>query len=398
MTAVELLTAFRGESATRYAPFFQYSKESRIVGVEIHAFGTEDTTVRYSAKEVEKYEVNNILRITTADGFEGISGVDTFYDDGFSDEHAVKLQDVAATLIALESLDPVEVGAMLEQSQSGLSDAARSSIDIALWDLAAKKADCPLYELLGAKRTLIESYSSFPFYDSLPEYVDAVEQHAKLGYATFKFHVWGSIEEDLRLVELLKRTFADTHYRFMIDIEEKYDLEDSLRLGGQMDEKLFVWLEGPIEDEQLSQYAELRSKVATQIISDGCRCYSRELIRQGIDCDSWDAGRFDATKVGGITESLELLLIANDADLAMEIQSWGHSLSQAVNLHLALANIRTRYFEAPTPLDAFRFGMKNGIALDEGRAVAPDGAGLGIEVDWDRLPAADFYVSNYWTQ
>jgi L-alanine-DL-glutamate epimerase-like enolase superfamily enzyme len=392
MTAVELLTAFSGESAARYQPFFLYSEESRIVGVEIHAFGTQDTTVRYSAKEVEKYEVNNILRIRTADGFEGVSGVDTFYEDGFSDELAVELQDIAAALTALKSLDPVEAGETLEQSRPGLSDTARSSIDIALWDLAAQRADCPLYELLGAKRTSIEPYVSFPFYESLPEYVDAVEEHARLGYETFKFHVWGSVEQDLRLVELLKRTFADTHYQFMIDLEEKYDFEDALRFGSQMNKERFVWLEGPLEDELLEQYAELRSKVGTQIISDGCRCYSREFVRQGIAADSWDAGRFDATKVGGITEALELLLIANEAGLAMEIQSWGHSLSQAVNLHLALANERTRYFEAPTPLDAFEFGMKNGIALDRGRVVAPDGPGLGIQVDWEQLDSADFYV------
>ena len=392
MTAIELLAAFSGESATRYAPFFRYSEESSIVGVEIHAFGTENTTVRYSAQEVEKYEVNNILRITTADGFEGVSGVDTFYDDGFSDEHAVALQGVAAALVELESLDPVEVGKILEQSHPGLSDAARSSVDIALWDLAAKKADCPLHELLGAKRTAIEPYASFPFYDSLPEYIDAVEQYSKLGYTTFKFHVWGSIEEDLLLVELLKQTFANAHYRFMIDIEEKYDLEDATRLGKQMNEELFVWLEGPLEDEYLGQYAELRSRVSTQIISDGCRCYSRDFVRQGIESGSWDAGRFDATKVGGVTEALELLLIANDAGLAMEIQSWGHSLSQAVNLHLALANTRTRYFEAPTPTNAFEFGMKNGVSLSQGRVVAPDGPGLGIQVDWESLDSADFYV------
>jgi L-alanine-DL-glutamate epimerase-like enolase superfamily enzyme len=302
------------------------------------------------------------------------------------------LQSVAAALIALESLDPVEAGKILKQAQPGLSDAARSSVDIALWDLAAQKADCPLYELLGAKRTTMEPYASFPFYDSLPEYKDAVRNHAKLGYTTFKFHVWGSFEEDMRLVEMLKRTFTGSRFRFMLDLEEKYDFEDALRLGSQMDDGLFVWLEGPLEDERLEQYAKLRSKVATQIISDGCRCYSPEFVRQGIACGSWDAGRFDATKVGGVSKALELLLIANDADLAMEIQSWGHSLSQAVNLHLALANSRTRYFEAPTPIEAFEFGMRNGLSLDRGRVVAPVGPGLGIQVDWGSLDSADFYV------
>ena len=392
MTAVELLTAFSGENAKQYEPFFRFSEQTRIVSVEIHAVGTDSTTARYSGREKAKKEVNNILLITTADGFEGISGVDSFYQGRFSEEHLLETQDVAAELIALQSLDTVEVGSMLERTRPDLSDAVRSSIDIALWDLAARKADRPLYQLLGAKRESMEPYASLPFYDSLPEYVEAVYQYAKLGFTTFKFHVWGSIEEDMRLVELLQQTFADSYYRFMIDLEEKYDLEDALRLGEQMDEGLFVWLEGPIGDELLVQYGELRSRLAIQIIPDGYSIYSPEFIRQGIAAGSWDAGRFDATTVGGISKALELLMIANDAGMPMEIQSWGHSLAQAANLHLVLANERTRYFEAPMPKEAFEFGMKNGNLLDRGRVVAPEGPGLGISVDWDRLPTAEFHV------
>ena len=394
MTAVELLTAFSGESAKQYEPFFLFSEQTRIVGVEIHAVGTQSTTARYSGREQAKQEVNNILRITTADKFEGISGVDSFCEGRFSEEHLLELQDVAAELIDLKSLDPVDVGTILKRMRPDLSDAVRSSIDIALWDLSARKADRPLFELLGAKRDSMESYASLPFYDSLSEYVEAVYQYAKLGHTTFKFHVWGSVEEDVRLVELLQQTFANSHYRFMIDLEEKYDFEDALRLGEQMDEGLFVWLEGPIGDELLEQYAELRSRLAIQIVPDGYSNYSPEFIRQGIEAGSWDAGRFDATKVGGISKALELLMIANDASMSIEIQSWGHSLAQAANLHLMLANERSRYFEAPMPKEAFEFGMKNGNLLDRGRAVAPEGSGLGIDVDWDRLATADFYVSS----
>jgi L-alanine-DL-glutamate epimerase-like enolase superfamily enzyme len=57
-----------------------------------------------------------------------------------------------------------------------------------------------------------------------------------------------------------------------------------------------------------------------------------------------------------------------------------------------LANQGTRYFEAPMPKQAFEFGSKNGNLLDRGRIVAPDRPGLGIDVDWERLSLADFYV------
>jgi len=395
VNAVDLLTAFSGESAKQYEPLFRFSHDARIVSVEIHAVGMESTTARYSGGSEIWKEVNNILRITTADEFEGISGVDTYYQGAFGDEHLLELQGIAADLLALQSLDPVEVGKMLERTRPDLSDEARSSIDIALWDLAARKADRPLYEILGAKRDSIETYASLPFYDSLPEYIEAVNEYAKFGYTTFKFHVWGQIDKDSRLVELVQQTFADSAYSFMIDLEGAYGFEDAVKLGRQMDQGLFIWLEGPIDDELLEQYAELRSRLAVSIIPAGYEIYSSAFIRQGIESGSWDAGRFDATVVGGISKALELLIIANEAGLPIEIQSWGHSLAQAANLHLMLANERTRYFEASMPKEAFEFGMKNGNMLERGKVVAPEGPGLGIEIDWDRLPMADFYVHSY---
>lgn len=392
LNAVELLTTFSGERADQYEPFFQFSDETRIVCVEIHSAGTENTDARYYAGTEVWKQMNNILRITTADGFEGISGVVSEHQAEFSNEHLLELQSVTTDLLALKSLDPVEVGAMLERIRPDLSDASRANIDIALWDLAARRAGRPLYQLLGAKRDSMEPYASLPFYDSLPEYVEAVNDYAKLGYMTFKFHVWGSIEEDSKLVKLIQQTFTDSPYRFMIDLEGAYGFEDALRLGGEMDERLFIWLEGPIDDEFLEQYRELRDKLALAIIPAGYNIYSPEFIRQGIKTGAWDAGRFDATTVGGISKALELLIIANDADLSIEIQSWGHSLAQAVNLHLMLANERTEYFEASMPKDAYEFGMKNGNLLDQGQVVAPKGDGLGIEVDWDKLATADFYI------
>jgi len=392
MTAVELLTAFSGERAKRYEPAFRFSEQTRIVSVEIHAVGTESTTVRYTDEPIAWKEVNNILRITTADGYEAISGVTTNDQGAFSDKHLIELQDVTAVLLALQSLDPVEVGAILNRTRPDLSDKARSSIDIALWDLAARKVGLPLYELLGAKRHSIEPYASFPFYDSLPAYIAAVEECAKLGFKAFKFHAWGQIEKDVQLIDMIQQTFSSTTYRFMIDFEGAYAIDDALSLGRKMDQKLFAWLEGPIDDTHLEQYAKLRRKLAVPIIPAGNTIYSAKFIRQGIENQSWDAGRFDVTVIGGFSKALELMIIANGAGLPIEIQSWDHSLSQVANLHLMLANERTRYFEAPMPKEAFEFGMKNGNLLDRGRVMAPQGPGLGIEVDWDRLATADFYI------
>ena len=391
-TAIELLTAFSGNDAKRYEGAFRYSEGARITRIEIHAVGNENTTARYSGREAPWYEVNNILRLMTADGHEGVSGVDSYDQAGFSDAHLRELRDIAEDLIDLKSLDPVEVASLLEQSRPEMSNSVRSSIDIALWDLAARRINLPLHELLGTKRVSIEAYASLPFYASLPEYVDAVNEYAQLGFRAFKFHVWGTIEEDLLLVDVLQDAFEGSSYRFMMDIESVYSTGEALRLGERMDQGLFVLYEAPIDDGLLTEYAMLKARLEVAIIPGGYTYYSPEFLRRAIDADSWDAGRFDVTNVGGISTALKLMMIADNAALPIEIQSWGHSLSQAANLHLMLANERTQYFEAPMPKDAFEFGMLNGNLLHDGRAMAPSGAGLGIEVDWERLPEADFYV------
>ena len=391
-SAVELLTEFSGKDARRLEPYFQFSPGSRIVSAEIHAVGTESTSARYFASDKIWNEVNNILRLTTADGFVGVSGVGSSDQGRFSDEHLLAVQKVVSQLGEIQSLDPVAVGTTLEKTVPDLNDVVRASIDIALWDLAARRAGCPLSDLLGSKRDSIESYASLPFYDSIGQHVAAVNQSASLGFTTFKFHGWGTIEEDEQLVKRVKQEFANSDFKFMLDVEGAYGLEHALRLGEMMNDEIFAWLEGPVDDQRMDDYAELRGKLAIPIIPAGYDDYSAGFLKKGIERKAWDAGRFDVITVGGISRALELLTIANRADLPIEIQSWGHSLAQAANLHVMLANRRTRYFEAPMPKDAYDFGMQEGILLEQGKVLLPDGPGLGLSVDWEQLATADFYV------
>ncbi len=177
----------------------------------------------------------------------------------------------------------------------------------------------------------------------------------------------------------------------MVDFESTYDLDGALELGKMTDDKLFVSLEALIDDTLLEQSAKLKTELSMNIIPAGYNVYSPEYIREGIEKNSWDAGRFDITVVGGYSKALELMIIAEEGELTIDIQSWGHTLAQAANLHLMLANDRTEYFEAAMPKEAFEFGMLNGNLLKKGKVVAPDKPGIGIEVNWDLLNKADFY-------
>ena len=260
--------AFAGEAARTHAPSFEYSAERRIVGVELYAVGTDGMTARYTDEPKPWEWVNNILRIQTADGYEAVSGVATYYDTGYSDDHLRLMRTVIEDLKSLETLDPVEVRALLTTKHPGLTDEALSSIDIALWDLAARRAGLPLHRFLGSKRSSIPAYASIPFYDTVAEHLDAVDEYAQRGYEVFKLHGWGRLEADIGSSRPSSRRYAGTRYRFMGDHESAYDFEDAMTLGRRMDAGPFVWFEAPIDDSRFDQYRELRDAARHEADSD----------------------------------------------------------------------------------------------------------------------------------
>lgn len=392
--AVELLNTFTGVEKSELSSIFQFSRDKKIIDVELHAVGNHNTTAKYTDEKHPWYQVNNILKVKTIDGYEAISGVDTYNVKGFNEDHFCQLNALIPEILKLTTLDPVEVFNILTQKQNDLSNEVLASIDIMLWDLAAKKAKLPLHKLLGSRRKKIEAYASLPFYETLSEYIDVIHEYAQNGFKVYKYHVWGKLENDKRLIAAVNDNFANSEYKFMIDFENAYNFDEALEIIKFANSDLFILFEGLIQDELFEQSTKLKSYSPMMIIPAGYHHYSPDFIQKAIENDAWDAGRFDVTVIGGLSRALELMIIAEKAKLPIEIQSWGHTLSQSINLHLMLSNNRTTYFEAPMPKDNFEFGMINGNLIQDNMAILPDQPGLGIKVNWKELKSADFYRSS----
>ena len=79
------------------------------------------------------------------------------------------------------------------------------------------------------------------------------------------------------------RKFADSPYKFLIDFEFTYDLEEALKLGKMTNDKLFIAYEALIDDTLLEQSAVLKKELGMTIIPAGYNIYSAEYIREGIE-------------------------------------------------------------------------------------------------------------------
>ena len=119
---------------------------------------------RYTWAEgmTDQYMVNVILRLTAASGLQGIAGAAMITSHGFDRSAGEALRPVLPDVIGQNPADREALWHRMRNLGTPMVPQAHSLIDIALWDMAARQAGMPLYQLLGGARDKILSYASTP--------------------------------------------------------------------------------------------------------------------------------------------------------------------------------------------------------------------------------------------
>jgi L-alanine-DL-glutamate epimerase-like enolase superfamily enzyme len=357
---------------------------AEIVRVETRALAPDVDRFRYTALSDEVFTTTTLVRITDIEGETGIGAYDS---DSFGEHDRAPietLRTIVPRLIGLDAEDRDLVAAMLtEDGTSPFPPAVRSTIDIALWDLAARREGRPLREALGGRpdATSLPSYASVPLLDDESAYLDSIQRLTEEGYGAVKLHAWGEAERDAALVRSVRATFPDL--TLMHDAEGRYDRDGAELVARACADAGARWFEAPLPDFDLDGFRALRRAVpGVPVLAAGDAFWDHRVVADALRDPPWDAVRFDVSFVGGPTAAGELVAVAADAGLDVELISYGHTVIQAANLHTALAFGRTTYFEQAVPPEPFEHGVRRPIRTGaDGLVHAPGGPGLGVELD-----------------
>src|SRR5688572_18707371 len=120
-------------------------KPLEIDRIEVYAIGPEITRYRWVWDMTEQFMTHTILRVFTRDGLEGVAGAISFSEYGFSSAVAETLRRMVPDLLGVSAVDREALWYRLRRLDFPTAPQAQSLMDIALWDLAAKAADMPLY-------------------------------------------------------------------------------------------------------------------------------------------------------------------------------------------------------------------------------------------------------------
>lgn len=226
-----------------------------------------------------------------------------------------------------------------DSGQKGMPIQALSGIDIALWDILAKKAKLPLYQLLGGKtnsKIPVYGYGMMLQKKSVEELCELFKKEAnqikEKNFKAMKMKVGLGPKEDLKLVSAVREAIGD-NFKLMVDANHAYNKNDALYVGRGLDEMEIYWFEEPVAPEDYDGYKELKEKLKTNI-AGGEAEFTKYGWNQLIKNNCIDIAQPEVCGLGGITEYLKVSALAQSNFIPIVNHVWGSALSVAVNLHL----------------------------------------------------------------
>ncbi|SDG26248.1 enolase C-terminal domain-like protein [Pseudonocardia oroxyli] len=258
-------------------------------------------------------------------------------------------------------------------------------VDVALWDLWAKTLDVPLYQLLGGYRSRLPAYASSPTRDTVEEYVAEALEYQRRGLAGYKIHPRGEVEFDIETCTAVREAVGPD-WPLMLDPAGGYNQRQALRVGRALDALDYYWFEEPIHDWDAHGLRWLADQLTTPL----CGVESNEggmySTPEFITTRAVDIVRSDVCFKGGVGAVKKTAGLCEAFGLNLELHANVNPLLNAANLAIALSVKNTDFYELLVPETLFDFPTTGDVLIDgDGCAVAPEGPGLGVSIDWDAL-------------
>ncbi|MBW3096632.1 mandelate racemase/muconate lactonizing enzyme family protein [Pseudohoeflea coraliihabitans] len=334
------------------------------------------------------------VRVTGSDGVAGWGEVWCNFPAVGAEHRARLIRSVLAPLLqrqefsgpseAFRSLTQQTRTLAIQSGEPGPIAQAIAGIDMALWDLVARRAGLPVYRMFRD-----EAVAAVPVYASginarLPEVLAARKRDE--GYRRFKLKVGFGRECDLENLKRMRATLgADTP--IMIDANQAWTLETAVEMSEALSAYDPTWLEEPLRaDVPMTAWQDMtkRSPVPVALGENlrGFEAFDRHITESGIRFVQPDLGKW-----GGFSGCVEVGQLARQANVVLCPHWLGGGIGLIASQHLLAAVGGGGVLEVDANPNPLRNELVKGFpALDQqGDMTLCAEAGLGVEPDLQAL-------------
>lgn len=277
---------------------------------------------------------------------------------------------------------------------------SKAGIEAAIWDALAKNNDLRLADYFASllpeghesenKATVGVSIGIQPTVDAT---IAIIRKRLDQGYGRIKLKIkrnW-----DVELARGVRSVFPDIS--LMLDANSDYSLADAEQLT-QLDEFNLLMIEQPLGYYDIYEHGQLQKLLQTRICLDESVKSSNDLLL-ALQVDATRILNLKPGRVGGFSESLKIYTICVEHNLPLWIGGMLETgVGRAANIAFASLpgvslpsdiSASDRYFDPDITEPAFILGLESTLAV-------PDGYGIGVEVQQDRLQEATArWTENY---
>jgi galactonate dehydratase len=227
--------------------------------------------------------------------------------------------------------EDIRKSGFFQGAQSGMYVAVLSAIETALWDLAGKALQLPVYQLLGGKfRDKVRVYCDTALYQrNLPtpkDFADAAQAAKKMGFNAIKFDLdqandpnkydfynWTASPAELqRMYDQLAaaREAVGPNIDICADMHGRYDAVTAQAVAKKVESLNLMWLEEPVPAENVEAYKLITESTSTPICA-GENHYLAYGFRRMLEIGAVDIVMPDLQKCGGLGEGQRIANLAN---------------------------------------------------------------------------------------
>lgn len=288
-----------------------------------------------------------------------------------------------------------------DHGQKGMPMQSLSGVDIALWDIAGKALNQPVYQLLGgAFRERIPAYGYGMMLQRVPDLKERFAAEAvairEKGFKAMKMKTGLGLKKDVELVEAVRNAIGDD-VGLMVDANHAYTTREAIPMGREFEKLGVDWFEEPVAPEDYRGYRDLCEALDLNIAGGECE-FTRWGHRELIQNRCVDILQPEVCALGGITEYQKVLALATANFIPVVNHVWGSAVAVGTNLHLlaalpdlpGAAHPVQPMLEYDTTPNRFReelltepLRIQEQVAASGGTVALPQGPGLGIEPDRD---------------
>jgi D-galactarolactone cycloisomerase len=308
---------------------------------------------------------------------------------------------------------PLDVAVIWEKMFTGIRDYGRkttgieaiSGIDIALWDIAGKFYQKPIYKLMGGSfREKVKAYATGCYYrgndvrdykGNLSILKDEARQFFDAGFTAMKCKVGLlHIDEDAERVAAIREVIGPDA-TLMVDANHAYNFHTAKKIGKYLEEFNIHFFEEPVLPENLTGYRMLRESL-NMAIAAGENEFTRYGFLELLKNNCLDIIQPNIGCAGGFTEIKRIESLASSYHVMVIPHCWGSGIALAAALQFSAAL-------APLPHTAFPCAPENepmlefdtnynplrdellvkNFSFSDGFVKVPDGPGLGVDINME---------------